>query len=158
MLKFAKNIGMFLLMVGLVTGGGLSLVEHAQAANTIGSGQQTNTTLGGGQQQNNTIGGGQNNTPVSISSGQTTLKNPLGNTTITGFFLSLVDALLVFAIPFIVFFIIYAGFLYVTARGNASKVQQAHKALLYALIGGVIILGAHAILSIVSGTVAQFTS
>ena len=86
------------------------------------------------------------------------LTNPLGSSTIIGFFTSIVDVLLVFAIPLIVFFIMSAGFKYVTARGNAKTIQEAHNALLYALIGGVLILGAHALLVIVQGTVQQFTS
>ncbi len=58
-----------------------------------------------------------------------------------------------FAIPFVVFFIIYAGFLYVTARGNPGTIEQAHKALLYAIIGGLLIFGARAILAIITNTV-----
>jgi hypothetical protein len=84
------------------------------------------------------------------------LRNPMegsGIDSIPGFFLSILDILLVFAIPFVVFFIIYAGFLYVTARGNPGTIEQAHKALLYAIIGGLLIFGARAILAIITNTV-----
>ncbi|OHA89876.1 MAG: hypothetical protein A2832_01925 [Candidatus Zambryskibacteria bacterium RIFCSPHIGHO2_01_FULL_44_22b] len=37
---------------------------------------------------------------------------------------------------------IYAGFLYVTAQGNETKISTAHKALLYAAIGTALLLGA----------------
>jgi len=67
----------------------------------------------------------------------------------------LVDIILVFAIPFIVFFIIYAGFLYVTAQGNPEKIQKAHAALLYALIGGMLILGANVLLYVITNTITQ---
>lgn len=60
------------------------------------------------------------------------------------------------ATPIVVFFIIYAGFLYVTARGNAQQVEQATRALTYAIIGGVIVLGAVTITTIVSGVVGSF--
>ena len=53
-------------------------------------------------------------------------------------------------------YIIYAGFLYVTARGNETQVSNASRALLYAVIGGVIILGANIILAVISGTVNAF--
>ena len=38
--------------------------------------------------------------------------------------------------------IIYAGFLYVTAGGNETQIKKAHDALLYAVIGAAILLGA----------------
>ena len=89
--------------------------------------------------------------------GQACLTNPLDSTisTIPDFFRVLVEIILVFAIPFIVFFIIYAGFLYVTAQGNPEKIQKAHAALLYALIGGMLILGANVLLTIITNTVTQ---
>jgi len=82
------------------------------------------------------------------------LMNPLDSSisSIPAFFLAILDILLVFAIPFVVFFIIYAGFMYVTAQGNPGKISQAHNALLYAIVGGVIIFGARAILAIVTNT------
>lgn len=63
---------------------------------------------------------------------------------------------MVFAVPLIVFMIIYAGFMYVTAQGEPGKIGQAHKALLYAVIGGVIILAANVILAVIQGTVDAF--
>lgn len=81
------------------------------------------------------------------------LDNPLQINTIEGLFRSLIEIVLVFAIPLVVFFIIYAGFLYVTARGNQETIGKAHKALLYAVIGGVLILGANVLIEVISGTV-----
>lgn len=86
------------------------------------------------------------------------LQNPLGNQTLIGFFQDLLDAVMVLAVPVIVFFIILAGFKYVTARGNVTQIEQAHKALLYAIIGGVLILGAQALLIIIQSTVGEFGS
>ncbi len=85
------------------------------------------------------------------------LANPLDSSisSIPAFFNVLVDIILVFAIPFIVFFIIYAGFLYVTAQGNPEKIQKAHAALLYALIGGMLILGANVLLYVITNTITQ---
>jgi hypothetical protein len=86
-----------------------------------------------------------------------TVQNPLEADNITQLFAAIIDVVLVFAIPIIVFFIIYAGFLYVTARGNESTIQKAHMALLYALIGGLLILGARVLIDVVKGTVEQVT-
>lgn len=57
------------------------------------------------------------------------------------------------ATPIIVLFIIYAGFKYVTAQGNAQQVQEATRALTYAIIGAVLIIGAVAISEIIANTV-----
>ena len=81
------------------------------------------------------------------------LRNPLAADNITELFQTIIDIVLVFAIPLIVFFIIYAGFLYVTARGNEGTIEKAHKALLYALVGGLLILGANVLIQVVQGTV-----
>lgn len=90
--------------------------------------------------------------PVGLSN-TVSVQNPLEADNITELFQAIIDILLVFAIPLIVFFIIYAGFLYVTARGNESTISKAHMALLYALIGGVLILGAKVLIEVISGTV-----
>lgn len=68
----------------------------------------------------------------------------------------ILEALIVLATPIVVLFIIYAGFLYVTARGNAEQVQKATQALTYAIIGGVLIIGAVAISTVIGNTVNSF--
>lgn len=87
------------------------------------------------------------------------LDNPLifsGDNAATQLLLAVVDIFTIIAIPIIVFFIIYAGFLYVTAQGNPANIEKASKALLYAIIGGVIIIGANVIGTIVKNTVDAF--
>ena len=79
--------------------------------------------------------------------------NPLKSDTIEAFIFAIIDIILVFALPIVIFFIMYAGFLYTTARGNVSQIEQAHAALLWALIGGVVVLGAKVIVEVVQGTV-----
>tara|TARA_B100000508_G_scaffold140846_1_gene143815 strand:- start:526 stop:819 length:294 start_codon:yes stop_codon:yes gene_type:complete len=75
---------------------------------------------------------------------------------------SLLDAILtvvmVFSTPIIVFFLILSGFLYVTARGNPEQLAQARRALMYGLIGGVVILGAFAISAMITGVVGAFAT
>lgn len=90
---------------------------------------------------------------MKVESKPVSITNPLKADNITELFEAIIDILLVFAIPLIVFFIIYAGFLYVTARGNESTISKAHMALLYALIGGVLILGAKVLIEVIGGTV-----
>lgn len=86
-----------------------------------------------------------------------TFNNPISKiSSLRGLLIALLEAVLVLAIPVIAFFIIYAGFLYVTARGRAEQVTAANKALLWSVVGGVIILGAFVIINIISGTVEGF--
>lgn len=86
------------------------------------------------------------------------IENPIEAESITALFTALLEILLIFAIPIVVFFIIYAGFLYVTARGNVETVTRAHRALLYALIGGVLILGGNVLINVIQGTVDEIKS
>lgn len=84
------------------------------------------------------------------------LKNPIKVDSIEDLLEAILGVVVVLATPIIVFFIIYAGYLYVTAQGNAEQVKQATRALTYAIIGGVIILGAVAIATIVKNLVVAF--
>ncbi|MCA9361307.1 hypothetical protein KC845_01975 [Candidatus Kaiserbacteria bacterium] len=81
------------------------------------------------------------------------VENYLKVDTIAGLLHSLIAIVLTFATPIIIFFIIYAGFLYVTARGNEQQLQQANRALLYAIVGGLLILGAYVLITIVSNLI-----
>lgn len=72
--------------------------------------------------------------------------------------LDVLNVFIIIATPIIVLYIIYAGFLYVTARGNVQQTQQATRALMYAIVGGVIVLGAVALAEIVKNVVDSFTT
>ncbi len=54
-----------------------------------------------------------------------------------------------------VFFIIYAGFLFVTAQGNQAKLTAAKNTFLYTIIGTAILLGAWVIALVISGTIGK---
>ena len=85
------------------------------------------------------------------------LENPLNNiNSIDGLLVAILNIIMVLMIPVIVFFIIYAGFKYVMAQGNASQVEEATRALTYAVIGGVLILGAVAVSQIIQNVVRAF--
>lgn len=84
------------------------------------------------------------------------LINPLKIGSIEGLLVAILNIIVVLMIPIIVLFIILAGFNYVTARGNATKIQDATRALMYAIIGGVLVLGASAISVIIKSTVDAF--
>jgi hypothetical protein len=96
---------------------------------------------------------------VSAQSGiKFSLPNFLNFNSIEGLVVGILNILIVIAVPIIVLYIIYAGFLYVTAQGNAQQIQQATRALTYSVIGGVLVIGAVAISAVVSGVVSSFIS
>ena len=53
----------------------------------------------------------------------------------------------------VVFFIIYSGYKFVTARGNESEVTKAKEIFYATIIGGAILLGADVIANVVINTV-----
>ena len=81
--------------------------------------------------------------------------NPLGPGTnsIQDFIHTLLTGALRVGIPIVALAIIYCGFLFVSARGNAEKLSTAKSALMYTLIGAAILLGSYAIATMISGTV-----
>jgi hypothetical protein len=84
------------------------------------------------------------------------LVNPVKVGSIQELLQTILEIVIIIATPIVVLFIIYAGFKYVTARGNAAQVQEATQALTYAVIGGVLIIGAVAIAEIIKNLVNSF--
>lgn len=81
------------------------------------------------------------------------LCNPLQASTIQEFLLQIIEILIIFATPVIIAFIMYAGFLFVTARGNESQISDAKHALTWAVVGGVVLLAAQMIITVIQNTV-----
>ncbi|MEK7128331.1 MAG: hypothetical protein AAB933_02100 [Patescibacteria group bacterium] len=81
------------------------------------------------------------------------LTNPISQNTIEGFIKVVLEGLLRVGIPVVALAVIYSGFLFVAARGNAEKLSKAKSALLYTLIGAAILLGSWAIAELVGSTV-----
>lgn len=131
------------------TGGGGS------GANTGGGGTGANT--GGGGTGANTGGGGigdpggENNIPV--------LENPLKNIDSLPELLNVIlDAIVQIGVLLLVIMLVWVGFLFVMARGNPEEISKARSALLWTLIGGLILLGAKAISEVLQATVGSLTS
>lgn len=82
-----------------------------------------------------------------------TLPNPIKAATLQDFADSVLAVVSNIGGILAVFFIIYAGFLFVTAGGNEEKRKSAKSALLYAVIGTAILIGARALSLIVCSTV-----
>lgn len=81
--------------------------------------------------------------------------NPLGFGTLSGFLNAILEVVLVIAYPIVVVAIVYTGFLFVTAGGNEAKLTKAKQALVWTLIGAMIVLGAFILAQAVQGTVDE---
>jgi hypothetical protein len=86
------------------------------------------------------------------------IKNPLKFDSIPELFNAILNIFIVILTPLVVIFIILAGFKYVMAQGNPAKIQEATQALTYAIIGGILIVGAFAITAIISNFVNAFAA
>lgn len=108
----------------------------------------------GGAGNSGSDGGAGNDTSVQIN---TSIKNPLGDNiqTIPDFIKIVIMAVLYVGVPIVALAIIYTGFLFISAQGNSEKLTKAKKALLYTLIGAVLLLGAFVIANAIQGTVNE---
>lgn len=80
------------------------------------------------------------------SGGGTQLLNPLGSNSNLPTLLTSILALVVRLGTYVVIFmLIYVGYLFVVARGAPTKIEEAKKALLWTVVGALILLGAQAI-------------
>ena len=73
----------------------------------------------------------------------------------TDLVVELLEVLILIMVPIITIMIIYAGFMYVSARGNAEQVNKATRALTYAIIGAILVLGSVVLANLVRDAVCQ---
>jgi len=85
-------------------------------------------------------------------------ENPLAVGSIGQFFEAVLNIVIIVAFPVVVLAIIYGGFMLVSARGNEEKLTKGKQALIWAIIGGLIVLGAKVLVTAISGTVDQLLS
>lgn len=73
------------------------------------------------------------------------LENPLQSDTFADLIYNIAKIVAEVGLPIAAIAIIYAGFLFVTARGNEEQIKTAKKAFFWAIIGTALLLGAWAI-------------
>lgn len=94
--------------------------------------------------------------PIFILSASDTfpkLTNPINQNSIEGFIKVILEGVITIGVPIVAFAIVYSGFLFVSAQGKSDKIKEAKNALLYSLIGAVLLLGAWALAQVISSTV-----
>jgi len=83
-------------------------------------------------------------------------QNPItygGIETIPDLLFALVDLVFLIGVPIIVLFIIYAGFLFVSAGDNEAAIGKAKVVFMWTVIGALVLLGAKAISLAIQETV-----
>jgi multisubunit Na+/H+ antiporter MnhB subunit len=85
------------------------------------------------------------------------LMNPLKADSLVDLLLAIIDILLVFALPIVILYIMYGGYLLVTAQGESGQIENGRNAILWAVVGGVIIFAAHLIIKVIQGTVTSLS-
>jgi hypothetical protein len=82
--------------------------------------------------------------------------DPLGDDmTLAGLLKSIIKVIIYIMTPIITLMVIYTGFLFVMAQGNPAKLTQARTALMWCLIGAVIVLGAFGISEAIDATITS---
>ncbi len=79
--------------------------------------------------------------------------NPLKADNLLQLLRDIVDIVITFGLPIAALFIIYAGFLFVTARGSEEKIKKAKETFLWAIIGSAILLGSWVIVTLIQNTI-----
>ncbi len=83
------------------------------------------------------------------------LTNPLESTSFADLVTNIAKIVAEIGVPIAVIAIIWAGFLFVTARGSEDKINKAKTTFFWAIIGTAILLGAWALATAISGFVQE---
>jgi hypothetical protein len=129
-----------MMTVGVCTFGTLLAMHQASAAGVVAPSQGSKDFIGPTQN-------------AKCEAGK--LCNPLIYDNIQELLPALLDIVAQIGLVICTFFIIYAGFQYVTAGGDTGKIQKAHGVLLWSVVGTAVLLGAKVLASILSNTVTQ---
>ncbi|MBU1160021.1 MAG: TrbC/VirB2 family protein [Patescibacteria group bacterium] len=90
--------------------------------------------------------------------GGANIENPLDKDTFYGLILEIAQIVMEIGLAVAVIFIIYAGFLFVSARGSEEQLKKAKKTFMWAVIGTAILLGAVVITEAIKGTIDAISS
>lgn len=70
----------------------------------------------------------------------------------------LITIMMYIAMPGIVLALVWAGFLFVTARGDEKQLETAKRVFVWTVVGATIIIGARVIYEVAKGTVDPFVT
>lgn len=83
------------------------------------------------------------------------LQDPLKFCSIVDFVQGVLQAFVMISLPILSFFIVWAGFKFVMARGNSGKLEDAKKNFYWLIAGAILILSAWALATLIANTINQ---
>lgn len=90
---------------------------------------------------------------IPLSAAATSLVNPLGYTDLTQLLSEVLQAVTLIAMPFLVLFIVFIGFKFIAAQGNADELKKVRQMFFWAIVGALLVLGAQALSLAIGETV-----
>lgn len=143
----------------LLTSGILGIILFGGFSNPISNNQ--NTVYAQGTSTGTSTSGGGTSTGTSNSSTESgksfklsfKIDNPIKATNLQELIERLLKLVYLIGVPVIVCFLLWAGFLFIEARGNDTKLTKARNNLLNVVIGTVLFLGAYTIAKVVIATI-----
>ncbi|HEY1036995.1 MAG TPA: pilin [Candidatus Paceibacterota bacterium] len=120
-----------------------------------GASNQPNASLGAPNQPNASLGAP--NRPSNRSS-NLRFTNPIKADSLSQLLVQLLRVVTMLGAIVVVFFIIWSGFKYVTARGDSKKISEATQTLTWTVVGAAVILGAQVIARAIQNTITQLGS
>ncbi len=92
---------------------------------------------------------------VASAAGSNSFENPTSSNSISTFIENVLRAVVYIALPIVALFMVYAGFLFVKARGNSGQIEEAKNNFVAVVLGAILILGAWVFATLIAGTVSQ---
>lgn len=87
------------------------------------------------------------------------IDNPISNvSSVSSLVETAMEIVMKIGIPLLVLMVVYSGALYLFAQGNPNKIKEAHTALTYTLIGGVILLASWGIMQMIYSALISVTA
>lgn len=134
------------------TGGTCANIDSATNLGTCTGGTINSGGVGGGNTINSGGTGGS-------SGGTGQLDNPLGTgASLPGLLTAILQFVVRIGAIIVVLMLVYVGFLFVTAQGSETKITAAKSALLWTVVGALILLGAEAIAQGIQATVQALST
>jgi len=136
---------------------GVALAQNEGGGNSTGLGEGGGSSTGLGEGGGSSTGLGEGGGSSSSTPFQG-LENPIAVDSIGGLVEKILDIVLIIGVPIVAFFIIYSGFLFVTARGNPEGLEKAKTTFIYTLIGAALLLGAWVLAQGIADTINSLKS
>ena len=99
--------------------------------------------------------GGTGSGPIGGTGAGTTITNPIQSSTFGQLMAKIARAAAQIGLPLVTVFIIYSGFLFVSARGNEEQLERAKGTFFWAVIGALLVVGAFAIATAIENFAKQ---